>query len=386
MKRPVIIAIGILIILLIVGMWVYLLLYGTPQEAREVFTNLGITSEQGREVRVVEVQSDTANTTKLALNGDLQQLTTRAVAGFAFSSSTPNLIRYVERGTGHVYEIDTTKGTEEQISVVTLPQANEAVFSPNATAVAITAYEGYVKKVSVGVLGKDAAGIKMTLLPTNAENIAFEDNATLNFTVEKDGTTYGYTYNITSGRQTELFKVGFGSVKMLSGADISKNYIQTKPAATAEGYLYTVSKGSLIALPQTGKGLTTFMNDTHTVATYIENEHYRSFITADATTQQQPIPMFEEKCTFAPTGLWCAAPLEPVASTYLEDWYKGVASSIDYIWFIPKGSQSATLKADLQKISGRNIDVTGLTLNSKGSTLLFANKNDQSLWLYKIEK
>ena len=41
MNKPLIFTIAITVVLLIAGIWVYLMLFGSPQNTGEVFTNLG---------------------------------------------------------------------------------------------------------------------------------------------------------------------------------------------------------------------------------------------------------------------------------------------------------------------------------------------------------
>ena len=122
MNRPLIITIGIVILLAVISLWVYLLAYGAPQAPREVFTNLGLFNGQIEEGVTPMVEEDAGISLALS-NEPLQQISTRAIAGFGFSSSTQgDKIRYAELGTGHIYEIDMVNATELQITLTTFPQ------------------------------------------------------------------------------------------------------------------------------------------------------------------------------------------------------------------------------------------------------------------------
>jgi hypothetical protein len=388
MKRPLIITIGILIILLIIVLWAYLMVYGAPEKPREVFTNLGFTSDSNVPTRVVNVENIQNQNTNLSLTGsNLQQLTTRAVAGFGFVQDEAELLRYVEKGTGHLYEINFKQSSERQISLTTMPKIAQAVFSPNGTNVVVTSYEGYDKKVTLGKLDIKNQALSLVPLPLNVENVSFLDDEFIYFSVETESGTKGYKFDIAQKKQTEVFSTVLTEIKVVWGDAQSAIRIQTKPSASQEGYLYTVKNNSLTPLQARGYGLTTLSNNTYTIGSRIEKDGYTSTAYSLNTETKQPILMLPEKCAFnteKKTSIWCASPLTVPSASYLESWYKGAITSEDYLWYTDLVTQSAQLVGDLQKLSGKTIDVEGLTVNQNGTELIFTNKIDQTLWLYKI--
>jgi hypothetical protein len=390
MKRSIIITIGIVIILLIFGMWVYLFLYGAPKATTDVFTNLGVLPKGDKSVRVVETGASILKDSQLALGGGaLQQLTTRAVAGFGFAQSASNILRYVERGTGHVYEVNLESGTEKQVSVTTLQQTTEAVFSPELRAVALTTYEGYQKIVSVGVIHEDTASIDPIKLPDGAENITFANDATLYFTRAAEGKTIGTLFALDTQKQTTLFTIGLTDVEVFWGNGLKATYVLTKPSASLEGALYTVTNNALTPVTSAEFGQTAFTNNTHTITSHIDRGSYITESLTNGTLTQQGILMLKEKCVFdtAQEGaVWCAAPLDVVNTSYVEDWYKGTITSEDYLWFTELSTQSSTLKGDLPTLAGKTLDVAGITINSNGNVLLFGNKIDQTLWMFRTNQ
>lgn len=382
MKRPLIITIGIVIILLIVGLWVYLLLYGAPKEVREVFTNLGVVPERDGSVRVIDPNAE--GQTQLVLGDqDFEQLTTRAVAGFGFTSNS-NTVRYVERGTGHIYEIDLVLGIETQISLTTIPQTVEAVFSPEATSVAVTVHTGYEKEVSVGTLLEKETSLELVKLPLNAENVSFKDESTLYYTQQGDATTVGYQFDFGSLAQTELFTIPFANAQVHWEGDI---YAYTKPTQYMEGFLYSASKGTITPVGSAQYGLTALIGSNYIVTSYISDDRYISTAVQDSGSYEQGILMLKEKCAFDPLssdGAWCASPIGVLNAAYLEDWYKGAIVSNDFLWYTDLTTESSVLIGDLPTLSGRTIDVSGMAINTEGTLLLLGNKTDQSLWVYRI--
>lgn len=389
MKRPLIITIGILIILLIIGLWVYLMVYGAPKETREVFTNLGFSSNGNVQTKVIDVENIQNQGTNLSLSGSaVQQLTTRAVAGFGFIGEISTKIRYVEKGTGHVYEIDTKESTENQISLTTIPKIAEAVFSPSGETVVLTAYEGYDKKVTLGTIDEKKQSLSLITLPMGAENISFLNDKILYFSVESSNGTKGYSYTISNLAQTEIFTLTLSNLIVLWGDGQSGITIVTKPTASQEGYAYTISKNILSPKKVKGYGLSILSNETKTISSSIEDSAYVSTLYTNTSETKQPILMLTEKCVFdtkKDTVVWCGSPLTTPSSTYLESWYKGILTSEDYLWQVDLTSQRAQLVGDFQKLTGRVIDVEHMESTKDGRSLIFTNKIDQTLWMYKIE-
>lgn len=391
MNRPLIITIGIVIILLVAGVWAYLLIFGSPKQAGEVFTNLGLLSPQG-EATIVPADGTQNEQTQLAIGGErLEQLTTRPVAGFV-ATSTPqgDLILYVERGTGHVYEVNVTTQTETQRAITTFPQASEAVFSPLGTALAITTFSQEGAQTAVSFLATTShQELSPKNLPVHAENIAFADEQTVRFTLEEEGETTGYAYDLEAGTRTTLFSIPFVDVMLRWNAPLEHIYAYTKPSKLLEGYAYELSGDALLPVPHTGYGLTALFNDEYQVVSTIEDEQFSTVALQDARRTPQALFMIPEKCTFTSSissEIWCAAPLDNTGEDFLEDWYKGIVLSEDYLWVTNLSEGSSALAADLQELSGKIIDVLDIAATPDGRQLLFINKTDRSLWVYRMEE
>ncbi len=384
MNRHILITAGIVIILLVFSIWLYLLVFGAPKETQEVFTNLGIMPAPGEEVIVVP---QATSSTQLALGGSpLQQLGTRSVAGFAFASSTDNRIRYVERGTGYVYEIDTTTGAETQISRTTFPQTAEAIFSPQATVVALVSYNENVRNVLIGRIVKDEE-MKVSHLPEDAQNIVFSNEDTVLFSISDATGTKGYKYNITTLEKSMVFSIDLTNARVLWGPTV---YIQPQPSEQLFGALYAISDISFSPISSTGSyGFVAFANAQNIVTTHIADGRYISEAVYPTEIVQHGLAMIPEKCVFDtlyPNQTWCAVPLGAVESDYLNAWYKGTRISKDLIWHTDLHEDGSTLIADLSELSGRTIDVSGIRINQSGDHLLFKNKIDQTLWLYLLQR
>ena len=391
MNRPLIITIGIVVILLVLGVWVYLMLFGTPEESDDVFSNLGFEfNSQGTTI------APPANTTPLDSLVDtqssekLRQLTTRPVAGFAFAStSVGDTIRYVERGTGHVYEINLESGEEEILSRTTIPQVSSAVFSPGASTIAFTSYNNYQSDVFVGTIGEETNIVGITLQP-NAQNIAFSSDSEILYSVAQGNSTTGYRHDIQTFAQTEVFSFNYTNLDVAWGGNLTDVYLSTKPAHDFEGFIYRTQNDILTPATFSAYGLSALIADHSMITTYIANGSYTSaVVTRDGNFNTLPILAMKEKCVFdafSTSYAWCAAPLETGSPTFVEDWYKGTMTSEDYLWLVDTNSQSAQLYANPTDLAGRAIDIKDIAVNAQGNMLSFTNKIDQTLWVFDLVK
>lgn len=388
MNRPLIITIGIVIILLVVALWAYLLIFGAPTETRGVFTNLGLVPEAEREVRIVEPVLEQEGAQLSLSSQALQQLTTRAVAGASFISEDGKpAILYAESGTGHIYKIDLESKRETQISVSTFAQTAKALFSPLGTAVALTEFNDYSSKTSVGIINSSDSTLQVSSLPGEAENIAFKDETTVYYTKNSDNGTVGYSYNSKTDSTSTLFTLDIPSIRMLWGHSVEGFYAYTKPSQYLEGYIYKITNGKLSPLPIQGFGLTAFAYKDQVVVTNISDDGYTSVMFENGIQKKQPLLMLEEKCVTSPLSsseIWCASDVARQEAEYLEDWYKGIVTSTDYLWLTDLEYESAQLIIDFKSASGRSIDVTNMSIDAQGKNLLFINKIDQTLWMYRI--
>ena len=181
MKRTYFFIAGGVIVCILVGFWVYSFLYGSPTNDGSIFTNLGIFGQNNTEEIytppvIDEVPTVDVNTEKL------RQLTTKPVIGARIiDKASTTIMRYVEAGTGHVFDIDLVSGQEVRVSQISVPSAEKAVVSPNGSYVAIRSglgNEGLVTLVDFS----DLANPTSKKLPNQMRTFAFGYNNELLFT------------------------------------------------------------------------------------------------------------------------------------------------------------------------------------------------------------
>ncbi len=383
MKKPILIILGILAILIGVAVWSYLFIFGVPKSTDEIFARF---SGDGDPVVPANTENqgaiDVEDTTTAGMPQKLKQLTTRPVAGAAFSEKT---IYYVEQGTGHIYSINLETGDETLVSGTTIPGAREATFSDDSTYVAITAYgNGEVRTVAGMIPPQEGGSYEGISLPTGATDVQFDDaTGTLNYLLKGETSASGHTYNLTNKKATTVFTIPLRDVRVIWG-DIT--YVYTTPTKTQKGFLYQVENGTLTHTMPGGYALLATTYSDGVIQTVIKD----SLLTSSAYTNTgtiSPLPIFAipEKCTEnkgKEKTLFCTTPIDMKTADFPDLWYKGAVSYTDLLWGIDVEENSATVLSDLLEESGREIDVRGIGTNDDGTYIYLINKNDSSLWMY----
>ncbi len=376
--KKIYIIIGVLIFLLVVGVWAYLFTYGTSG-ADGVFAQFGAGKDSDNPAPVQEPTYVDVSDVETATGAPqaLKQLTTRPVAGAGFVEGG---IRYVERGTGHVYQIDLFSGTESLVSGTTIPGTQTALFSPDGTYAAVTTFDGGVSKTLVGMISStDFSGES---LPTGAENIFFTNaSGTLSYTLSSNTGTVGYSYNLERKVGTQVFAIPLRDVRVVWGNPV---YVYTTPSAHQTGYVYRIEKSTPMYVTEGKKGLSALNTGQKLIVTWDSDTLVRSGVQDDAGLTTLQLPIIPEKCALTEFTLYCGIPNTRVdVGTFPDNWYKGIVSYSDelYVTSLATGNDPILL-VDLLATSGREIDILKMGVDMKEELLYFINKNDDSLWMY----
>jgi hypothetical protein len=385
MNKLLIIGIIGTILTLVIAFWVYSFLYGTPNNNAGVFSNLGIfTSDNSVPL---DVSTETTVIPPTETTDQLRQLSTKAVVGARIlTTGSTTIARIVEAGTGHVFDIDITNGSENRRSGISIPVASEAVVSPSGDYVAIrSGYNNQNELIILDLTNVDTP--KRTVLPNQVENFTFLDTGELVFTEFVNGQTEGKGYDPITGITRRLFTAPFTAHEMSWGTDTTPHVIFTKPARTLRGFAYEVTASGLKRLTVSGEGLSIL----HTSEGYIfgrtNNTSYETGYVdrTNNTIDTSAISTLPDKCVYGGTkNIWyCASALDADLKDYPDEWYKGGQQFADRLWQVDTRGRATQLVNPLQA-TGRSIDVTNLAIDPTLTMVYFLNKTDRSLWLYEL--
>ncbi len=391
MKQGTTIVIGFIIIIILVTIWVYLLFFGTPKDPDEVFSNFNLGGEETGGTTtspIVEPEPPVVNMERPRL----RQLTTRPVIGFIetqVATSAPIYIRYVETGTGHIYNINLTSGEEERISNTTVAEASLATFSPDGTTVAIRPRnDRRANELTVGTI--ENGELKSAVIKEQVYDFALTSSSTLLFTTRDSSGLIGQNYNLATKKQTPLFAIPFFDATISWGTSSSDTHVvYPKTTHLLEGYLYTFTNGTMERLPAAGYGLSA--QNSPKYITYTRTSNYVPATTiynkATGSREESQIILLPEKCGVDIKDsrfLWCGYEAVERAFEFPDNWYRGEISFSDSLWRIDLGLNSAEFIVDPKELTGREIDVVMMTTGKSGTALYFINKNDNTLWMYEL--
>lgn len=383
-KTLIIIGATVFVLLLLGGAWWYLLMNGAP-EGFSIPNPFGKGSEEAFPTATEETGAP-----PVAPDLALRKLIDGPVAGAAIVSgegttTAPYRVRYIERGTGHMFEVSDT-GMSERISGTTIPRITQAVWSPAGTRIAlVTETADGAARVFAGTLERSDTGegsLVTTELPSNARNLAFsETSESVLYTVPGTQGSVGYEQNLKTTARTVRFSAPLRDIAVLWKPGL---VVYTPPTAALPGYAY---EGTALS-PLSGgrKGLMVISAGERRVFTSIEDSR---LVSREGGTNGTALSLtvFPEKCAPDPIAegvLFCGAPLAFPPGEYPDVWYRGEVSFSDSLWRLDTATGSATLLASLEETARTPIDVTGLSVSDDGKTLIFMNKKDASLWSYQL--
>lgn len=384
MKKALLI-IGIVLVLVAVGIWVYLLVFNDRPENTGEFAGLG-SENSDFEAYVPPATKNEADAA--SARRTLRQLTAEPVAGAAFVDN--NTIRYVKRGTGEVYDLP-LDGSSEAVLVAnpTLLGVVDATFTQTGHRIIFTLDNSGTRDSVLGTLVRSDGGgqeIGLTRLPPNVSSVTFSpDETALLFLRTSPVGSVAYEYGIANNSETILFTTTFTDAEVLWGTEAT--YLYTRPSNDSLGYIYEVI-GDTFSFVQNGElGLIgKEYADGSLITTYTRDG---ALLSSDPLTNEDlPYTLIPEKCTGDPTTpllYVCAAP-DRIGSTYPDDWYMGTITYTDKLYIYDRYEDTLALLSDFTAVSGQQIDVMDIGMNTEGSDVYLINKIDGTLWHFDMDQ
>jgi uncharacterized membrane protein len=380
-KLTLIIAAGIIFLILALS-WLYLIFYGKPDTAGELFANLGFGNVEDSGEFVTPDDTLSEDTPVVDVDSSaVQQLTTRPVVGYGI---TENTLRFMEEGTGHIYEIDLATRAETRLTNTTIPRVTTALFNDDASQLVFTIHDEDVTTNTLGTLPLEGdTTLTTTSLPVNSSNVSFLDSDTLTYTTTADSTTIA-RYDIEAGTTAPVALVPFWSIRTFA-VDGEVIFIN-RFAAELTGAFFDANP--FTALSETYFGLAGFPTEAYLVYSYNRDGQFvnESRDRETGATTALSLTALSEKCaSFDINTLYCATPAPgAVTPNLLKMWYQGADSFTDNLWSLDMSSGTGKLLILLEATTGRQIDLINPQFSNLKDQMFFINKNDNTLWRYEI--
>jgi len=392
-KKAIIILISVIILLLVAGglFWYF---YKKPGGLKETgFFGLfpvGEEEELGLAIPPEGLPPPPAPEVKVL---ELTQLTKNAISGAAPASTT---IKYIERSTGHIYEIEPNGRNRKRLSNTTILKTFESFWSSEADKVVLRYFETDQTYLSVKTFSATlpsatatTAAISGMFFPQTITAMAVSPEEDKIFYL--DATEKGMTGTVTdfeNKKQTKIFSTSFGG---FSPSWPSKNIIAllTKPSAMAQGFFYSlnVKTGEFRRILGDIKGLTALMSPDAERVIYSQSKNSgletKNFNLKSKKTSSFSLTTLPEKCVWSKTDpvlIYCSVPENLAPAAYPDEWYQGLISFNDSIWQNNLSTGETTL---LKSATG--LDVINPFLTKDENFFVFTDKNDNTLWSLRLK-
>lgn len=421
-RRIILIIIGILIIAL--GIWVYTssttpTTPGGTTPSKSILSSLfpfGSTAPttQVPQTGTAPTAPAPAETTPATSTPEaLMKLSSRAVAGltvFIPVATTPimehsinddtgtasavalaqlPIVRYAERGTGYIYDVDARGNNANKVSGTIIARTAVAQFADNGQSAILRLIKDDNRTVSTFLghitptVGDVTGELKGNFLPDNIVDVAVSpDGKSLAYVAPTGDGVVGMSMKTDGVAKKQLFISAFGEWLIdWTGAGIMAT---TKASSDIPGYAYLVSSNGVFQKMLGGtNGLTTKPSPDGKMLLYGigagKTMALHLDMLKDGTDLNLGLTTLPEKCVWKgdDTAIYCAAPAAFPDGDYPDSWYQGISHFSDALWKIDTATGTTT---QVSNGGGNFLDATDLTLDPSGKYLFFVSKNDGSLW------
>ncbi|MEN9614537.1 MAG: hypothetical protein RLZZ347_844 [Candidatus Parcubacteria bacterium] len=339
------------------------------------------------------------NTPELA---KLHKISDEPVAGgIVFTANSINIVRYIERATGHIYQVPFDSIEKDRVSITTIPQIYESLWTENGGGVLVRYLKGLSESIETFSLAISSSTESSTSAPTNGvffpKNIATittnPAKTSLFYMVPNDTGSIGYIANTTNSKKSQVFN---SPLKEWSAAWPKEDTIalSPKPSHGIYGHLFFLNTktNKLTKVLSRIPGLTALVNTDATAVLYsrsTQNEtklYIKSLKTG--VMREMPFSTLPEKCVWAHTQsllLFCAVPKEGMNGELPDIWYQGVVTFSDQVWKTNVETGATDLVADPDALVSQPIDVTEISLAPDDSVMTFMNKKDLTYWGLRLK-
>ncbi len=375
----------------------------------------GVISQTDKDI--VQESSDSASTTSIRRNttSSPRIITKDVVSGYVFvdKPSTPQdkskqtFIRYMERGTGNVKEIDLRGKVPYRISNTTIPgiinsfwnfDGSKIIFRKLSEDNKIQNYYAFVNYSQSTSTGETIIGnLEISVLADNITQIAISPNKeSAYYLTETLGGTIGLMSDFISKTAPKTKQSSNSLIKdwLVDWPKTNTIALSTKPSGEVEGYLYflDLKNGSLEKILEKVTGLTALVNPSNQTLIYSQSTtggiltylyDYKNRRASLFSAQTLP-----EKCVWSKGDsdiIFCAVPSFIESGVYPDQWYQGTTSFEDEIWKINTKTGESEIIVGKKYFGLSGVDATQLSLSETENYIGFVNKKDSSLWTIQLK-
>lgn len=353
------------------------------------FLGIGSSGEGARSNAGAGVQSAPTPTEQVAPR--FWRVSANPVAGLAFTASTSSTLRYIERATGYVFDVDPKTGKARRVTNTLVPKVYVAhLGSGNLVALRTIDNEGNPVTLAgkIGTTTQEGlAALDLTNLGTPLTGVAtLASSADMVMLAPKGAGSSLVRARFDGSNARELLSIPAGDFRIHFVSD-SRIVLSEKAGSGIPGSAFEVSSSltplltdipGLLVLPNSS-GAILYSSDTGSSVALFSKSGGSAAVAVSLQT-------VADKCVWAPGGsdvAYCAVPAGLLGTQFLDKWYRGEKHTED-IWYTVSASGTAEKLFTID--SARALDVESPIIDRKGEYLAFLNARDKSLWILRIEE
>lgn len=320
-----------------------------------------------------------------------------AGAGFLIGSTT---LRYVERSTGHIYDVEPGFGLVMRRTNTLVPKVYEASVAGDGSIAMRTLEETGAPMTLIGVLGTTTAEGFVRFESTNlgAGVLALAPSPTRPEMLLLAARAGGAELVRSSSKDeapVRLLSLFLTSLEPLWLSD-GRIFLSERPASGIAGSAYEVLSGALVPLIRNVPGLSILPRASSGALLYSSDDgvRLRLFVraAAGASTSELSLQTTAKKCVWKPSvgtttaqlSAYCASPQSATAARFTDAWVRGSAHTADSWFTIDLGAAKA--EKFFTPESTVAIDVENPMMDARGEYIAFMNARDKSLWVLRIKE
>ncbi len=307
---------------------------------------------------------------------------------------TDNILRYVSRETGYVFE---KKNDDQgiQITNIHIPNIYEASFADNNNTAILRFLRPDNRTIatySVPIPIADASGRKTqqngVFLSDNIQSIATAKNSSTILELIKTQTGSTISSSSTNNTNKRTVTNQTFSEWLLIWPNPQNIYLQTKASSNVAGFLYRLEQnGRLNKIIGNVSGLTASVSPKNNFIIYSNSVEggivTKLFNMSNNTTTTMSLSILPEKCVWLENeDLICAGnTFMPNDGVYPDSWYAGITKLNDQLYRINTSTNTYTL---LYNGSDRVFDMINLQMDEGRGILYFIDKPTGLLWQFSV--
>jgi hypothetical protein len=318
----------------------------------------------------------------------LGAVVTATSTGVGTSSPLVATVNYIERQSGNVFSYQTNTRTLTRINNKTIPGIQSATWLPDAS-IAFVRYLSGSDLSTINTYALSATSSTGFFLSQNLSGIVAASTSVLTLASGVNGSIASLVHS-DGTRPTTVFATPLTSLRA-SFLGKGQYLAFSKPSATLPGYAFLVNgagRFSRIAGPLSGLAALASPSGNWVLISYVDSSvmHTALINTASGLATELPVGTIVDKCvwSFDESSVYCGVPLSPPQALYPDDWYQGEVHFSDKIWDIHVSGRYAQMILDFSTVGKGSLDAVGLAIDPFKNTLVFMNKNDESLWAYSL--